>query len=164
MKITIIKALTVSIAVFGLKITSATPTDQLAVQGVVEEGQQTATDMNKEKSEKNAAVKVTITEVSMNYVKENFLAKKVTVVDALKEGDMIKGAIRIPADADDKTIAAKLKDKKSEIICYCYGPSCDAGMTLAERLVGLGYTNVKHYAGGISEWKQNNLPVTAEKK
>ena len=52
------------------------------------------------------------------------------------------------------------KDKNSEIITYCWNKDCTAGATLANRLVALGYTNVKHYKGGIVEWKENKKPFT----
>ncbi len=118
------------------------------------------------KPEKAAVAKVTIAEVDMDYVEANLkktTGVKATVVNALKEGDMIEESIRIPADADDKVISDKLKDKKAEIIVHCWNPKCNAGMTLAERLVGLGYTNVKHYKGGIAEWTANKKPITKSK-
>lgn len=68
-----------------------------------------------------------------------------------------------PANADDKTIASKLKDKAAAIVVYCGGHKCNAAMTLAERMARLGYTNVSHFAGGIPAWKEKGLPVTAEK-
>ena len=105
---------------------------------------------------------VTITEKTMSDV-EAMLGKS-TIVDALGGGDkMIQGAIPVAANADDKDIRAKLKDKKAMIVVYCWGVSCPAGMTLAERLVGMGYTNVCHYAGGIKEWTENNKPITVSK-
>ncbi len=87
---------------------------------------------------------------------------KSIIVDARsvkQDDDIIRGAIVIPANADDKVITAHLTKKEAEIIVYCGSVKCPASMTLAERLVGLGYTNVAHYAGGIAEWtkdKENN--------
>ena len=37
-------------------------------------------------------------------------------------------------------------------------------MTLAYRLIDLGYTNVAHYAGGIEEWTENNKPIDTKEK
>lgn len=89
---------------------------------------------------------------------------KVTIVDARGSGEKtIKGAIFIAADANDKDIHAKLKNKTAEIIVYCGNVKCPASMTLAERLVGLGYTNVSHYAGGIAEWTENDKLVDEHK-
>lgn len=87
---------------------------------------------------------------------------KAVIVDARKvdkDGDIIKGAIVIPADADDKKIAEVLKDKDAEIIVYCGNAKCPASSTLGFRLVELGYKNVGHYAGGIAEWTESELPT-----
>lgn len=87
---------------------------------------------------------------------------KAVIVDARKvekDGDIIKGAIVISADADDKKIAEMLKDKDAEIIVYCDNVKCPASSTLGFRLVELGYKNVSHYAGGIAEWTESELPT-----
>ena len=36
---------------------------------------------------------------------------------------------------------------------------CDDSVVTAERLQELGYTNVRHYAGGKDEWKRLGLPL-----
>jgi len=100
----------------------------------------------------------TISEKTMDEV-EQVLGKSI-IIDARGNGKKkIKGAIFIAADADDKKIKKTLKDKNAAIIVYCGNVKCPASMTLAERLVGLGYTNIGHYAGGIEEWTENNKPV-----
>lgn len=86
---------------------------------------------------------------------------KAVIIDARKvekDGDIIKGAIVIPADADDKEITKLLKDKDAEIIVYCGNAKCPASSTLGLRLIEMGY-NVSHYAGGIDEWKENEMPT-----
>ncbi len=114
------------------------------------------------KEEAKPTTPVTITKKTMNDV-EGMLSSS-TIVDARGSGDeAIKGAIFLAADANDKDIHAKLKDKAAMIVIYCGSVSCPASMTLAERLVGLGYTNVCHYAGGIKEWTENQKPTTAHK-
>jgi rhodanese-related sulfurtransferase len=164
MRITFFKLLTMTIAVLGFTVT-AMDTDSRVVSDITDSIQESLektdpTTPTKPEAAPEAA-KVTITEVDMDYVEANL--KKAKIVNALKEGDMIEGSIRIPADADDKVISANLPDKKAEIIVHCWSPKCDAGMKLANRLVGLGYTNIKHYAGGIAEWKENNKPITKSK-
>lgn len=105
---------------------------------------------------------VTITEKTMSEVED--MLGKATIVDARGNGaESIKGAIFLAANADDKDVNSKLKDKAAMIIAYCGSKSCPSSMTLAERLVGMGYTNVCHYAGGIKEWTQNNKPVDKNK-
>lgn len=164
MRITFFKLLTMIIAVLGFTVT-AVDTDSRVVSDITDSIQESLektdpTTPTKPEAAPEAA-KVTITEVDMAYVEANL--KKAKIVNALKEGDMIEGSIRIPANADDKVISANLNDKNAEIIVHCWSPKCDAGMQLANRLVGLGYTNVKHYAGGIAEWTKNNKPTTKSK-
>ena len=154
------------IAVLGFTVT-AMNSDTNVVSGITDSIQDSLDKTNipdaatpaKPKTATEAA-KATITEVDMAYVEANL--KKATIVNALKEGDMIEGSIRIPADADDKVILSNLKDKNAEIIVYCMGGTCTAAMTLAYRLDGLGY-NVKHYAGGIAEWTANKKQTTKSK-
>lgn len=110
------------------------------------------------KQEDPKMVPVSITEKTMDEVEASL--GKATIVDARGSGDeMIQGAIFIAADADDKDIHAKLADKSAQIIVYCGNVKCSASMTLATRLVGMGYKNVCHYAGGIKEWTDNKKPV-----
>ncbi len=164
MRITFFKLLTMTIAVLGFTVI-AVDSDAGVVSEITDSIQERLNNDNAATPAKPEAApeaaKTTITEVDMAYVEANL--KKATVVNALKEGDMIEGSIRIPADANDTDISKNLKDKKAEVIVHCWNPSCDAGMQLANRLVGLGYTNVKHYAGGIAEWTKNNKPITKSK-
>ncbi len=89
---------------------------------------------------------------------------KATIIDARGQGaTAIKGAKFLAADAKDSEIQELLADKTSMVIVYCGNVKCPASMTLAERLVGLGYTNISHYAGGIAEWEENQKPVDEHK-
>ncbi len=66
----------------------------------------------------------------------------------------IPGAIDFAAVGDD--LASKLpEDKSALIVAYCGSPACSAYIRGAEAAKKLGYTNIKHYAGGISEWKSS---------
>jgi len=115
------------------------------------------------KHEAKPTTPVVIAEKNINEV-EAILGKAV-IVDARGSGEeAIKGAVFLAANADDKDIHAKLKDKTAEILVYCGSVSCPASMTLAERLIGLGYTNIAHYAGGIKEWTENNKPTDDTKE
>ncbi|MGE3975252.1 MAG: rhodanese-like domain-containing protein [Bdellovibrionales bacterium] len=44
------------------------------------------------------------------------------------------------------------KDKNALIVAYCGGPSCEAWKEAAEEACNLGYTNVRHFKGGIKAW------------
>ena len=43
-------------------------------------------------------------------------------------------------------------DKNSLIVAYCGGPKCEAWKKAAMEACNNGYTNIKHYKGGISGW------------
>ena len=38
------------------------------------------------------------------------------------------------------------------IVVYCAGPKCPQSLQAAQKLMDLGYTNVKAYEGGLEEW------------
>lgn len=54
-------------------------------------------------------------------------------------------------------------DKASLIVAYCGGPKCEAWCKAADRLETMGYTNIRHYKGGIKEWKQAGLETASTK-
>jgi len=72
----------------------------------------------------------------------------------------LPGAINLPpADIEPARIARRIPDPQSEIVVYCSSPDCDDSVATARRLQGLGYTNVRHYAGGKNEWRDAGLPL-----
>jgi rhodanese-related sulfurtransferase len=71
----------------------------------------------------------------------------------------LPGAINLPpSDLDVTTIARRIPDRDAEIVVYCSSPDCDDSVQTAQRLQTLGYTNVRHYAGGKDEWRDAGLP------
>lgn len=70
----------------------------------------------------------------------------------------IAGALNIDVKSDDfRQIAEKELSKDSTILVYCR--SGRRSMDAAEILTGLGY-KVVNLKGGITEWKEDGLPVT----
>ena len=57
-------------------------------------------------------------------------------------------AVNIPPERVDDLAAKRIPDPGLEVVVYCAGPTCDSSVDVAERLVALGYTNVRHYSGG----------------
>jgi rhodanese-related sulfurtransferase len=45
------------------------------------------------------------------------------------------------------------------VVVYCGGGACRASLSVAGRLVELGYRNVRHYSGGKDEWTAAGLPL-----
>jgi rhodanese-related sulfurtransferase len=71
----------------------------------------------------------------------------------------LPGAINLPPQRVDKSVARRLPDLDAEIVVYCANPECLDSVETAERLVALGYTNVRHYPGGKSEWRERAFPL-----
>ncbi len=83
-------------------------------------------------------------------------ANSVVLIDANKvetyKAGHIPGAINYK-HAGDKFAKLLPKDKKTLIVAYCGGPGCSAWNKAALKLNRLGYDNIKHYPGGLKEWK-----------
>ena len=72
----------------------------------------------------------------------------------------LPGAINMPPSAVEPIRCSKrMRDLATEIVVYCSNPDCDDSVATAEKLRALGYTNVRHYAGGKDEWKALGLPL-----
>jgi rhodanese-related sulfurtransferase len=72
----------------------------------------------------------------------------------------LPGAINMPPTAVDPTrLAKRIPDLGTEIVVYCSNPDCDDSVVTAGRLQALGYTNVRHFAGGKDEWRDRGLPL-----
>jgi rhodanese-related sulfurtransferase len=52
-----------------------------------------------------------------------------------------------------------LPDRTAPIVTYCSNPACSNSQRVADRLVALGYTNVRKYREGIEDWVGAGLPV-----
>lgn len=71
----------------------------------------------------------------------------------------IAGAKMLAHDADQRTIRRILGSTRQLVVTYCSGPGCDTSLKLANRLAGLGFSNVIRFTGGIEAWKAAGFPV-----
>lgn len=71
----------------------------------------------------------------------------------------LPGAINLPPQQVDSSVARRLPDREAQIVVYCANAECQDSVETAERLIELGYTNVVHYPGGKSEWRERQLPL-----
>lgn len=89
--------------------------------------------------------------------------RKHTLLDALPadhyERGHLPGALNLPPDQVQAHVADLVPNKESEVIVYCAGPSCHASADVARQLSKLGYSNVRHYAGGKEDWVQAGFPL-----
>jgi len=78
-------------------------------------------------------------------------------------GATIPGAISIP---DTKMAGLEGRfptDKNTPIITFCGGYNCHKSHVVANRLMALGYKNVRVYAAGMPAWKKAGMKTTASK-
>jgi rhodanese-related sulfurtransferase len=78
--------------------------------------------------------------------------------EQFREGHL-PGAINIPPDQVSTLAPKLLPDKQAEVITYCASRTCHASADAARELIKLGYTNVRHYAGGKADWTFAGLPM-----
>jgi rhodanese-related sulfurtransferase len=72
----------------------------------------------------------------------------------------LPGAINIPpSDVRPERLARRIPDRDTEIVVYCANENCDDSIATGERLQALGYTNVRHYAGGKDEWRDRGFAL-----
>jgi len=70
----------------------------------------------------------------------------------------IPGSIRV----GDPQKVAELLEKQDEIVVYCTGGPCIASLYAYQLLKRNGFTNVRRYEGGTTEWEDSNYPMEGE--
>jgi rhodanese-related sulfurtransferase len=84
------------------------------------------------------------------------------LVDALSPisyaASHLPGAINVPPDSVDARAERRIPSLDAEVVVYCANPGCESSVEVAERLLALGYRNVRHFAGGKREWAEAGLP------
>jgi rhodanese-related sulfurtransferase len=71
----------------------------------------------------------------------------------------LPGAINITPDWVDDRARRRIPDLDTEVVVYCADAGCDSSVLVANRLVELGYRNVRHYAKGKRDWVAAGLPL-----
>ena len=88
---------------------------------------------------------------------------ELVIIDALSPISFaalrLPGAVNITPGTVDEQAPRRIPDHATEVVVYCQSPACDASVEVAERLIELGYLNVRHYAGGKDEWAAAGLPL-----
>jgi len=95
-------------------------------------------------------------DISTADLKKAIASNSVTLLDC--NGSKSYANAHIPGALDFSAVKESLvdklpKDKTALIVAYCGGPKCGAYKRGASAAQALGYTNVKHYSGGLSGWK-----------
>ncbi len=102
------------------------------------------------------AAKTVAPDISLAELKQAIADKAVTLLDCNGSASYAKG--HIPGAINFETAKTGLadvlpKDKAALVVAYCGGPLCGAYKAGAAAAAKLGYTNVKHFSGGIKGWK-----------
>ncbi|GAA0600553.1 rhodanese-like domain-containing protein [Kutzneria viridogrisea] len=93
-----------------------------------------------------------------------------TVVDTMPvsyyEKEHLPGALNIPgfpyeqaAEFTDEHAPTVVPDKSAAIVVYCTNVPCRNSEFVGNRLIELGYTNVRKYREGLEDWVAAGLPT-----
>lgn len=113
-----------------------------------------------------AADEAKVADISLEDLKKAIADKKVTLIDcngaeSYKKGHL-PGAVDFASAKEDlaKSLPA---DKAALVVAYCGSEKCTAYKAGADAAAKLGYTNVKHFSGGLAGWtKAGEKLETAE--
>lgn len=87
--------------------------------------------------------------------------RNMRIIDVLErahfEQEHIKGAVSIPLAELERRAKAFHRDDR--IVVYCASFECQASTKAAEKLVSMGFTDVRDYKGGIKDYKEAGLPM-----
>ena len=111
-----------------------------------------------------SAVTVTLTRITRESLRERIESgDEFVLVDALSPMSYamshLPGAINITPDWVDDRARRRIPDANTEIVVYCADLTCDSSVAVANRLIELGYRNVRHYAEGKRDWVEAGLPL-----
>lgn len=105
------------------------------------------------------------TTVSRQELEEAIRAGGVVIVETLGpayyEHGHIPGAINIPHTRVEELAARLLPDRGAPIITYCSNTACQNSGIVQNRLLAMGYSDVRKYAEGKDDWEAAGLPLEA---
>ena len=55
--------------------------------------------------------------------------------------------------------ASELLSRDDIVVVYCSHQACAASRIVAQKLIDAGYTNVRHYPGGLADWQAAGYPL-----
>ena len=91
----------------------------------------------------------------------------VTLVEALSElayiTEHLPGAVNVPGALTAELAAQVAPDPARTVVVYCSGPACGRSKVTAAGFERLGYTDVRVYPGGKSDWAEAGLPFTGSR-
>ena len=105
----------------------------------------------------------TPTTIDRDGVAEVIATGSAVIVEALPasyyEDAHLPGALHLPHDSDDATIAEVLPVPAALVVVYCSNLACPNSAILSRRLTQLGYSDVRRYEAGKEDWITAGLPT-----
>jgi rhodanese-related sulfurtransferase len=89
---------------------------------------------------------------------DHFRLVEVLAEDSFRRAHL-PGAINLPPNQVHDRAKEILDDRNEEIVVYCGSSACPASAEAARDLEQQGYTHVRRYAGGKSDWTDAGLPT-----
>lgn len=76
------------------------------------------------------------------------------VIAIMTMGDAAFATAHIPGSVALTSVSQAKAEygTNAPLVVYCTDPSCRASLTAFRQLVDAGFTNVRHYAGGLGAW------------
>lgn len=110
-----------------------------------------------------APVSIDRTEISREEIQRRLHDPSLVVVDALPASSYadghIPGARNLPLTDIPARVAEVLPDRAAEIAVYCGSVTCPVAEQAIGKLHALGYTNLRHYHGGLADWRESGGPL-----
>lgn len=106
-----------------------------------------------------------VADISIEELKKAIADKAVLLLDCNGSDTYAKGHLpgAFDFEANEKDLAKLLPaDKSALIVAYCGSPKCLAYKGGVKAAQTLGYTNVKHFSGGLSGWKTAGEPLESK--
>src|SRR5690242_16418613 len=74
----------------------------------------------------------------------------------------LPGALNLPVQDIRSRALELMPNKDQEIVVYCAGPACNASEEAARILSEVGYSRVRRYEGGKTDWSGAGLPIATD--
>lgn len=114
-----------------------------------------ASDKKEEVKKEDAKTEVKVENISIEDLKKAIAEKKVVLLDCNGDESFAKGHIPTAINCKAADFESKLPaDKAALVVAYCGSEKCTAWKGGASKLSKLGYTNVKHFSGGLKGWTE----------
>ncbi len=101
--------------------------------------------------------------ITREEIKQALNTGAVTLIESLPQqyydSGHLPGALQMNYDEVEEKADKILEDKDALIVTYCASDTCPNSGYAADKLVTLGYRNVKKYTGGKKDWTESGEPL-----